>query len=153
MPISVNCRPHSHQSILCILHFSPFLTKCILLAMCLVCLIYLPLLAIHIEDLLSNTFKGDSSGTMSVYLFKNSWINMERWFNFTDWDYYPLKTGDKGKYPVLHVKQVKCRALAYKTYLAGSVTQSVTNFCDLALRSHGFSLHVITVRTYRPVGA
>ena len=35
VPMSANCRPPSHQSILCILHFSPFLTKFVILAMCL----------------------------------------------------------------------------------------------------------------------
>ena len=44
--------------------------------MCLVCLVYLPFLAMHIADLLSKTTKGASSGTMSVYLFNNSLINI-----------------------------------------------------------------------------
>ena len=47
VPMSANYRPPSHQSILCILHFSPFVKKCILLEMCLVCLVYLPLLGMH----------------------------------------------------------------------------------------------------------
>ena len=72
VPMSSNCRPPSHQSIFCILHFSPFLTKCILLAMCLVCLVSLPILAMHISYLLSNIIKGASSGTMSGYFFLNS---------------------------------------------------------------------------------
>ena len=74
--ISDNCRPPSHQSILCILHFYPFLTKLILLEICLVCLVSLPLLVIHISDLLSKTIIGASSGTMSVYLFNHSLINI-----------------------------------------------------------------------------
>ena len=74
--MSANYRPPSHQSILCIFHFYPFLTKCILLAMCLVSLVSLPLLTIHISDLLSNTIREDSSGTMPGSLFKNSWINI-----------------------------------------------------------------------------
>ena len=53
--ITSNCRPPSHQSILCILHFSPFLTNYIILSMFLVCLVSLPFLAIHIADLLSKT--------------------------------------------------------------------------------------------------
>ena len=57
VPMSANCRPPSHQSILCILHFSPVLTKCILLAICLVCLLSLPFLAMQIADLLSKTIK------------------------------------------------------------------------------------------------
>ena len=40
-------------------------------AMCLVCLVSLPFLAIHIANLLSKTIKGASSGTMSGSLFKN----------------------------------------------------------------------------------
>ena len=55
VPMSVNCRPPSHHSILCIFHFSQFLTKCILLAMCLVCLVSLTFLSMHMADLLSNT--------------------------------------------------------------------------------------------------
>ena len=59
--ISVNCRLPSYQSILCVLHFSPFLTKCIILAMCLMCLVSLPFLAINRADLLSNIIRGASS--------------------------------------------------------------------------------------------
>ena len=66
----------SHQSILRIFHFSPFLKKCIILAMCLVCLVSLKLLAIHISYLPSKTTKGASSGTMYGYLLRNSWIDM-----------------------------------------------------------------------------
>ena len=75
VPISANYRPPSHQSILCILYFSPFVKKCILLEMCLVCLVSLPFLAMHIEDLVSKAIKGDYSGTMSGSLFSKSWIN------------------------------------------------------------------------------
>ena len=57
VPMSANCRPPSHHYILCILHFSPFLTKYILLAMCTVCLVSLPLLAMHIADLISRQSK------------------------------------------------------------------------------------------------
>ena len=45
-------RTPSHQSILCILHFSPLITNGILLAIYLVCWVSLPFLAIHISDLL-----------------------------------------------------------------------------------------------------
>ena len=72
VPMSANCRPPSHQSILCILHFYPLLTKCILFVMCLVCLVYLPLLAMHIAYLLSKKIKGASFGTMSGSSFINS---------------------------------------------------------------------------------
>ena len=44
--------------------------------MCLVCLVSLPLLDIHIEDLLSHIIKGASSGTISGSLFNNSLINI-----------------------------------------------------------------------------
>ena len=74
--ISANCRPPSHQLILCILHFSPFLTKFIILEMCLVCLVSLPLLVIHIADLLSKTIRGAFYNTISGYLFNNSLINI-----------------------------------------------------------------------------
>ena len=63
--VSANCRPPSYQSILCILDFFTFLTKSIILAICLVCLVSLPFLAMHRADLLSKTIKGASSGTMS----------------------------------------------------------------------------------------
>ena len=72
LPMYVNCRPPSHHSILCIFHFSQFLTKCILLAMCLVCLVSLPFLAMNIEDLLSKTIKGAYFVTMSGSSFINS---------------------------------------------------------------------------------
>ena len=42
-----NCRPPSYHSILCIFIFSPFLLKCALLEMLLLCLVYIPLLAIY----------------------------------------------------------------------------------------------------------
>ena len=51
--VYANCGTLSHQSLFCILHFYPFLNKCILLAMCIVCLLSLPFLAIHISELLS----------------------------------------------------------------------------------------------------
>ena len=63
-----------HHSIWCIFHFSPFLKKCTLLEMCLVCLVSLPFLAIHTEELLSNIIRGDASGTLSGSLFKYSRI-------------------------------------------------------------------------------
>ena len=52
--------------------WSPFLTKCIHLEICLVCLVYLPFLAMHMADLLSKTIKGASFGTMSGSSFNNS---------------------------------------------------------------------------------
>ena len=70
--ISAKGRPPSHQSILCILQFSPFHTKCTLLEMCLVCLVSLPCLAIQTSDLLPNIIRGASYGTISGSLFKKS---------------------------------------------------------------------------------
>ena len=70
--ISANCRPPFYQSILFILHFSPFLIYCIILVMCLVCLVSLPFLSIYIEDLLSSIIRGYSYGPISVSLFNNS---------------------------------------------------------------------------------
>ena len=46
--MSANYRPPSHQSFLCIFQFSPFLAKLFLLAICHVCFLYLPFLAMHI---------------------------------------------------------------------------------------------------------
>ena len=70
--MSDNHRPPSLQSILCILHFSPLITKCNLLAMCLVCLVSLPYLVIHTSDLISKTIRASSSGTIYGSLFNNS---------------------------------------------------------------------------------
>ena len=72
VPMSSNFRPPSHQSILCLFHFYPFLTKCIILEICLVCLISLPFLAMHIADVLFKTIKGYFSGNMAGSLFNNS---------------------------------------------------------------------------------
>ena len=64
--MSAYCRPPSKKSILCILHLSPFLKKCALLAMCLVCLVSLPLLAIHTAHLISNIIRGTSNATRPI---------------------------------------------------------------------------------------
>ena len=69
--MSSNCRPPSHHSILCILQFSPFHTKCNLLEMCLVLLISLPFLAIKTANLLSNIIRGAYYRTISGSLFNN----------------------------------------------------------------------------------
>ena len=73
--MSANCRPPLHKSILWIFHFSPFLTKCIILAICLMSLVSLPILAIHTAEFLTNIIRGASSGNLSGLLFRNSWIN------------------------------------------------------------------------------
>ena len=44
--------------------------------MCLVCLLYLPFLARHKVDFLSNIIIGDASGTIYESLFKNSVIKI-----------------------------------------------------------------------------
>ena len=74
--MSANCRPPSHQLIFFILHFSPFITKCTLIAICLVWLLSLPLLSIQSVDLLSNISRVYYSGTIYGYLFNNSWIDI-----------------------------------------------------------------------------
>ena len=71
-PMYDSFRPLSHHTILCRLHSSPFLKQWILLEICLVCLMLLPLLAIHTYDLLSNIIRGSCYGTTSGYLFNNS---------------------------------------------------------------------------------
>ena len=68
--MSDNCITPPHHSILWIFQFSPFLTKCTLLEICLVCLVYLPLLSIQTADLIPNIIRGDSYGTISVCLLK-----------------------------------------------------------------------------------
>ena len=63
VPMSEKCRLPSHHTFLCIFHSSPFFTKWILLEILMVCLVYLPLLAIHKYALLSNILRGACSGT------------------------------------------------------------------------------------------
>ena len=72
VPISVNCISPSHHTVFYKLLSSTFLTNCILLEMCLVCLVFFPCLDMHIADLISNIIRGAWSGTTSVYLFRNS---------------------------------------------------------------------------------
>ena len=74
--MSSNFRPPSHQSILCIFYFSPFLNKCTLIEMFLVWLVSFPFLAIHISDLISKIIIGASSGTIYGTLSKKSWISI-----------------------------------------------------------------------------
>ena len=68
------CRPPSHQLICYILKLSPFLTKCVILEMCLLCLVSLPFLAIHTSYLPSNIIRGSSSGTISGSFFNNKYL-------------------------------------------------------------------------------
>ena len=74
--MSTNCRLPSHQSILCILNFSSFLTKCTLLEIWIVCLVYLPSLSIHTSDLLSSIIRRGFYGTIYGSLLKNSQSNI-----------------------------------------------------------------------------
>ena len=74
--MSANCRPPSHQKILCILNFSPLLTTYNHLQMCLLCLVSLLLLSIQTSDLIFNIIRGYYSGTIYGYFFNNSWINI-----------------------------------------------------------------------------
>ena len=71
VPISDNCRPTSHNTVLCIFHFSSFLTKYILLVMCLIYLVLLTLLAMHTSDLI-NVSRDACYGYIYVHLFISS---------------------------------------------------------------------------------
>ena len=70
--MSTSYRPPLYHIFLCKLHSSQFLAKCILLEICLVCLVYLPFLAMQIADFLSNIMGGACSGTTYGFLFNNS---------------------------------------------------------------------------------
>ena len=72
--MSTNVRPISHHTFLCIFHYSPFITKRILLETCMVCLVSLPLLSRHKDDLLSNIMRGYCSGITSESLFMISFF-------------------------------------------------------------------------------
>ena len=74
--MSANWRPPLHQSIVCILYFSPFLTECIILVIWLVFLVSLPCLAINTADLPSNIIRRASYGTLSGSFFNSSLINI-----------------------------------------------------------------------------
>ena len=69
--MSADCRPTSHQTLLCRFHSSPFFTKWIILAMCMVFLMPLPLLDIHTFYFLSNIMRGVCYETLSGYLNRN----------------------------------------------------------------------------------
>ena len=70
-PISDDFRPPSYHNFLYKLNALQFLTKCILLQMCLICLVSLPFLFIHTK-FISNMIRGAYSGTTSGYLFISS---------------------------------------------------------------------------------
>ena len=61
--------PPSQHTVLGKFHSSPFLTKLIILEICLVCLVFLPLLAINIADFIYNIIIGTFYGTTYVPLF------------------------------------------------------------------------------------
>ena len=67
--MSDSCRPLSHHTVLCKLHFSPFIINCILLEMWMVYLVSLILLAINIANLLSNIMRCSYFGTTYGCLF------------------------------------------------------------------------------------
>ena len=72
VPMSENLRPTSHHTVLCIFHSSRFLTKCIIMAMCMVCLVSFSLLDIHTSYLLSTIIRGACYGTTYGFLFISS---------------------------------------------------------------------------------
>ena len=97
VPISSSFRSRSHHTALCKFHASPFLTKYILLIICLVCLVSLTLSAIHKSDLLSNIIKCACSGTTNIIFSKTyylaSWSFLEPFLQCmlhctSFWDYY-----------------------------------------------------------------
>ena len=108
-----NFRPPSHQSILCIFHLLPFLTKCILLEIYPVCLLSLPFLSIHTAYLISSIIRWDSYGTIFGYLFKNSFINILKFVkvipavHFVLYSLYALEFAhlDKRSYMLLYFCQ------------------------------------------------
>ena len=76
--VSYDCKPPPHHTVLWIFYSLSFITKCILLEMCLACLMSLIFLAIHTSDLLSNMIIGACYGATYVYLFISSlFINMK----------------------------------------------------------------------------
>ena len=77
--MSVSFRPPSHHTVLWKLHYSPFLTKCIILEMCLVCLMYLPFFTTNIPGLTSNIIRGACYETTPGSLFNNSWFIIPIW--------------------------------------------------------------------------
>ena len=71
-----SCIPPSHHTVLCKLHYLPFLTNWILLKMFLVCLVSFSFLAVHIADFIFSIMRGGYYGTTSGSLFKNSLFNI-----------------------------------------------------------------------------
>ena len=72
VPIYASYRHTSYHTVLYIFQSSTFLTKCILLEICIVCLVSLPLLAVHIADFIFNIMIDDYSGTKSGSVLNNS---------------------------------------------------------------------------------
>ena len=64
-----NCKHPSHHTVLCRFHSSPFLTKYIIMAMCLVYLVSLQFFSIPAADFLYNIIRGACFGTIYVSLF------------------------------------------------------------------------------------
>ena len=74
--MSANCRPLSYRTVLCNFHSLTFFTECILLEMFMVCLVSLPLFAIHTSDLISNIIRSDCFGTTFGSFFINLLFNL-----------------------------------------------------------------------------
>ena len=71
VPMSDSCRTPSHHTVLWKFHYSPFLTKFVILEIYLVYLVSLKFLSIHISYFIYNIMKGACYGTTYVSLFKN----------------------------------------------------------------------------------
>ena len=76
VPMSANFRPHSHHTVLWKFHSSLFITKFILIAIFLVCLMSLLFLSINTDYLISNIIISACSGTIYGYLFANSFFSI-----------------------------------------------------------------------------
>ena len=72
VPMYASWRPPLRHTALCRFYSSEFLTKWILLLICMVCFVSLPFLAIHTYDLIFNTKRSFFHGTTSRHLFRKS---------------------------------------------------------------------------------
>ena len=70
--ISSSCKTPPYHTVLWKFHSSPFHTKCIPLEICLVCLVYLPLISMHRADLPFNIMRCSCYGTTYGSMFNNS---------------------------------------------------------------------------------
>ena len=72
VPMYTSCRTPLHHTTMWKFHSSPYITKCILLEMCLVCLVLSTFVAIHSAGCISNIMRGAFSGTIFGSLFRYS---------------------------------------------------------------------------------